>query len=430
MNRENKWWFYVVGIRVCALVIVAFLLAVTYAFGVMTWMGRDNPATLRRILHYTNPIMLNANARDDFGRTGLMAAAMNGEIEWLKAFLDHGNDNNKANVNLKAEIPAKITDDDNGNTALIYAIKYQLINQQITGPNINQEMVDLLLRYGADPNIPNSKGQYPIHFIEPYNDPKVLQSILKSLIDARADINAQDAAGNTIIHLLVNKRNVDVLREVFIKYVDLINFNVANKDGMTPEMIAHEPDKSDILDAFKLLPSLRLVGANGRVNERDIEGRDGLMLGIMRNDMNFVQDQVVNSDINAQDSKGNTPLMFAIYNRQRPLDYLRLLLDYKADPRIANNDGNTPLHLVVHLVSLAQGADARVQAARMLIESKYDRPDIFARNKQGYTPLDMAVLAGDIDLIKYLSGIVGDVRGSAINLARQSGNNKALEILE
>ena len=46
-------------------------------------------------------------------------------------------------------------------------------------------------------------------------------------------------------------------------------------------------------------------------------------------------------DLNQQDREGNTPLIYAVVNKQK--EHVDLLLDRGADPNLSNNGGGTPL---------------------------------------------------------------------------------------
>jgi len=52
------------------------------------------------------------------------------------------------------------------------------------------------------------------------------------------------------------------------------------------------------------------------------------------------------SDINKQDSKGNTFLIIAVYYNKP--DACQILLEYDADPNIKNNNGQYPFHLAAY----------------------------------------------------------------------------------
>jgi hypothetical protein len=89
---------------------------------------------------------------------------------------------------------------------------------------------------------------------------------------------------------------------------------------------------------------------------------------------------------------GQTAIYFFAERMQRPddLKWAAALLDKGADPNIADDEGTTPLHLLI-----AQGPQPdrwdRVDFARLLITHG---ADINTRNKQGTTPLGIARATG------------------------------------
>lgn len=60
----------------------------------------------------------------------------------------------------------------------------------------NQEMVDLLMEYGANLNQPNSYGETPLHFA---CQAASLQNVNK-FVEVGAELRAVDSAGRTCIH--------------------------------------------------------------------------------------------------------------------------------------------------------------------------------------------------------------------------------------
>lgn len=58
------------------------------------------------------------------------------------------------------------------------------------------EVVELLLRYGADPNAANAFDERPIHFACKRGNPRILHL----LADNGADVTAVDRAGRGVMH--------------------------------------------------------------------------------------------------------------------------------------------------------------------------------------------------------------------------------------
>ena len=88
-----------------------------------------------------------------------------------------------------------------GDTALHYACSYQLY-----------DMVELLLKYGANPNIPEFEHEmYPIFYSVIQDD----INIVKLLVKANFDPIRQDSNGNTMAHYAIISNNFDIHRLYF-----------------------------------------------------------------------------------------------------------------------------------------------------------------------------------------------------------------------
>jgi ankyrin repeat protein len=86
-----------------------------------------------------------------------------------------------------------------------------------------------LLDAGADPNSRNSDQQPILHLAVSLAPPSV--SLVRALLQARADIDSLDDAGNTALILCVADVNLSVVRAL-IKHG--ANVNARNDDGDTP----------------------------------------------------------------------------------------------------------------------------------------------------------------------------------------------------
>ncbi|KAL6631669.1 ankyrin repeat-containing domain protein [Neocallimastix sp. 'constans'] len=105
--------------------------------------------------------------------------------------------NNKINI-LKLLIPQYVdinNEDKNGDTSLIYAIKYQ-----------NYEIIKYLMENGADINIVNKKIKiiYPLINDNNYH-------LLKYLIENNLDINKKDQYGRTLLNYAISSKNYSMM---------------------------------------------------------------------------------------------------------------------------------------------------------------------------------------------------------------------------
>ncbi|MDF3047827.1 MAG: serine/threonine-protein phosphatase 6 regulatory ankyrin repeat subunit B-like [Candidatus Midichloriaceae bacterium] len=146
--------------------------------------------------------------------------------------------------------------------------------------NGNKEAVELLLKYGANPNVQNKKGETPLH--------SVIPDLLKPL-NKEASHNIQDS-DDEIIHfkgrpyILINRIGI---AELLLN--EGANPNVQNKKGETP---------------------LHIV------------------VGEEEENIKFLLEK--NADPNLKDKKGNVPLHYAVDAKSN--EHVELLLKYGANP--------------------------------------------------------------------------------------------------
>ena len=150
---------------------------------------------------------INPNAQDDNGRTVLISAAAHGDLDVVKAVLWRGVD-----VNVK---------DKRGYTALSHATEAMY-----------EDVVDALLsRPDLDPNTRGLNSR-PALLAYVWRDNK---DRVEKLLTFGADVNAQDADGDTALHGAAQTGNVEILRLLLDKRAEP---NVKNKQGGTPLMWA------------------------------------------------------------------------------------------------------------------------------------------------------------------------------------------------
>lgn len=109
------------------------------------------------------------------------------------------------------------------------------------------------------------------------------------------------------------------------------------------------------------------------------------------------------ANVNARDKNGHTPLYDAMAGYPWHRDIATLLLAHGADPNIGDNDGATPLHDAATWI--------RPDKAEFLLNNK---ADVSAREKNGDTPLEVALEAGardDIAKILLAHGADPSIKG-------------------
>lgn len=344
---------------------------------------------------------------DVLGYTPLLRAIADGNIAMVKKMIAEG-----ADVNGQSSDPY-------GMSALDLAV--------LNGNERNiVELVDILLRAGADPGLQDKQGFTPLHRLPNVPYPSEKDRVAYALLSHNAPINIQNFTnGNTPVHTNIQEQQLDSSVYLFKNFAPMMDLNIRNKSGYTALDLANinvvGPALADIygydyLDPVKQTQDLQAFSRKNRVvyewqrfgrnnsNARDIFGRTGLMLAIMRDDYDFAQDQVLErgADVNAQANNkyGNRPLNFACMRMQDALPYVRLLLNNGANPRLTNKQGETPLHMIFSIKDVSERKNV---AAALLEKGAY----LLATDEKGNTPLHMAALHKDRTMMLFFKRQLG-----------------------
>ncbi|WP_433960920.1 ankyrin repeat domain-containing protein [Brachyspira pilosicoli] len=247
---------------------------------------------------------VNINVQDEEdGFTPLMNAVTEGEIEVVKILLEHNADviKIKDNKGRNAFFWAAVLDE------LEILKLFEKYNPDFNvsdnyGSNVffftrKKETVNYFLQHGADINKKNKSGRTPLiqHSLAYEN-----QEHVKFLLEKGADINAQDNEGKTALFHTISSFGV-----------------LENVKAMTEDMFGDHA-KTDYIKDY--------------MNQKKMEETDRAI--------RLIKLLVSNgADINAQDNKGNTLLMYAIELRNEPL--INEILKLNPDVNIKNKKGKT-----------------------------------------------------------------------------------------
>ena len=319
----------------------------------------------------------------DEGKTPLAVAAVAIRLEVVRILLARGADQSKKNlegqtlVSELAELPQQHSVDDYVGMVRVlleagiatndvdHARRSALHHAVRTG---NRRLVEELLKFDADPRLQDYAHRTPLHYA-------VWQDIEFSrlLLRHNADPQICDAGGYTPFHIAAQYGRVDVMELLSKAAPDVIKRR-SNK-GSTPLHFATDKASIEWL----------------------------LTQGI---------------DVNTVDGSGKTALMTAVQSGSDKV--VGLLLSHKADPKLRDNSGKTALHhaakegsvpvaqrLLEEEISLLKYTDnkqrsalhiaiqeKRLDFARVLLLQQRPHIDIDLQDKDGNTPLLLAVSAG------------------------------------
>ncbi len=313
-------------------------------------------------------VPVDVNAFDGTGVTPLMQAAIDSDVERAKMLLNAGADPNIRSANADQD----------------YALNYALLNGGKIG---SLAIVKLLLAHGANVHVADSRGMQPIHklmFAAQQDIERPLASntnvlagqnnnnrweMLKELVKAGVDLNAQAEDGSTMLHITVTNFDRDWIDTINKEYGQVLNYNIKDNKGRTPLMLAQELGMVSVMNTESVENSINrrpaYIGNDFNVKAADKHGRTGLELALIRRDMEFVKGLAEHgADLSHQDEWGNTPMHYAVANAVSA-DYVRYLLSKKAPVNIANKMGQTPLFNVTSIMLDA----VRSEVAQLLLDA-------------------------------------------------------------
>jgi len=174
---------------------------------------------------------------------------------------------------------------------------------------------------------------------------------------------------------------------------------VRDNEGCTPLHIAVLARKEGVLQP--------LIEHSVDLNIQDINDRTPLhmaaYMGLVKaTRMLLERGEPLKAHLNAKDDNGHTPLHLA--SRRGHFDVARLLLEFGADADVQDNDTMTPLLLVS---TYRLGTNSRItKSAQVLLEHG---ASVHMRNKNGQTPLHVALHHGLSDIMALLLNFGADV---------------------
>lgn len=226
-------------------------------------------------------------------------------------------------------------------------LKQHILEQAIY--NFDNDVVELLLQHGVNPNIKNSYGFAPIHMAMSSSEVELLQLLVK--YGANIDIRIGKgwiSGGDTALTRSISNNNFEVTK---LLLENGANPDISNSNKEFPLTIAFNYDHQNIIE---------------------------LLLKYKANP--------------------NSSYFLAIAVSRDDIELAKLLIHYMADPNILDDNKSAPLHIAVEhnneeMIKLLIKAGARIN----ILDTNY------------YTPLHKAVIKGNIDIAKLLISLGGNV---------------------
>ena len=335
------------------------------------------------LVEYSN----DPNFRNEIGMTALLFACQNGHYQMVEILLKNGADPYIQSIS--------------GSTALI-----------LSSQNGHQQVVELLLEKQVDPNVQNSKiGRTALIQASQQGHYQVVEILLKN----GADPNIHDNDGWTALIISSQNGHQQIVELLLEKHVDP---NVQNsKNGRTALIQASQEGH------YQVVEILLKNGADPNIHDND--GWTALILSSQNGHQQIVELLLEKHvDPNVQNSKnGRTALIQASQNGHYQV--VEILLKKGADPNIHNNDGSTALIL--------SSQNGHQQVVELLLEKHVD-PNV-QNSKNGRTALIQASQNGHYQVVEILlekgadPNIHDNDGWTALILSSHNGHQQVVELL-
>ena len=280
----------------------------------------------------------------------------------------------------------------------------------IAAGNDNLQAVKCLLKQGADPSLQDHDGRNVLHFASKFGNPEIIELMLshvpsidsitkegdtplliaarndklqavKYLVQQGADPSLQDHDGWNVLHFASKFGNPEII-ELMLSHVPSIDS--ITKEGVTPLMIAAGNDK---LQAVKYL-----LKQDADPSLQDNKGCNVLHYASLGGNAEVIELMLSHVlSIDSRSKEGVTPLMIAAGNDK--LQAVKCLLKQGADPSLQDTTGWNVLHHALRSGKVA-----------IMEEILSHENDIESRNNSGETPLMLAQIYGNSDVVAYLLG--------------------------
>ena len=288
-------------------------------------------------------------------------------------------------------------------------------------------------------------GLTPLHLSAMKNDVEGC----KILLENGADVAATDLKGRTVLYLVAACSSLKVLRFLLLYHLPAMQkmLEIADKDSVTPLLAAlrngnadcaHElvqsgssiqavaaSGQSTLHYAVKYLPTFVeiLLGKGCSVQARSKNGRTALHWACLAGEEKSILLLLTwGSKVNLKDEDGETPLHLLLEATFEQLASVRLLLDKGAAIDEVDNEGLTPLHKAIQA--------RHFSVAKCLVSRE---ADVYKVSKSGKRPLHLA--AAHWDCPDDLWDLLGDIDAedengdTALHIAARNRNATQVENL-
>ena len=295
----------------------------------------------------------------------------------------------------------------------------------------NDEVINLLLRYGANVNAVGNQGWTALHVASANGYLQATRVLLNP--DYNADTNVQDDHGKTPLHCALENGHLGIALSLIEHSGDQ---DIRDDRDITPLDTASEKGY------LKVVLALLEHGANASARG---EGNKTPLHRALENKRLEVIQALLKHDVdpNTRYDENNTTVLY-LASAEGYLEAVRTLLEHGADPNICDDDMRTPLHIAskegyldVVVTLLEHKADVnalddelttplygasrnqRLAVVRALLGRDAD-PN--TRDNDNSTPLHLGSIHGPLELVQVL------LKHGANVISRDNDNNTPLHL--
>ena len=360
----------------------------------------------------------DVNLQNKEGRTPLFLGVKNKHEQLIKLLIENEADVNIGYKKNYTERIQLVRGKDKGRAAWHYVlVKKHLLGlflKRVKGGRVNVADFGDILRSGWGKDPPEGTTdkilkEYDFQFkeipdatllhiaSEQDNEPEIIDLLVKS----GANVNAQDAEGFTPLHMAAIHGNLKIVK----KLVDLdADVNIITTDGKNAAELAHLNEE---LEIEEYLESKMASSQRTKEKEVDSELADFLMEAYGLSATYYLTEQL--TELNLRSGWGKDP-------PEGTGD--KILKEYEEE-----KPGVTPLHIASGRINEPEIVDLLVMYGA----------NVNAQDAEGFTPLHLAAMHGNLKIVKKLVDLEADVNiitTDGKNAAELAHLNEELEIEE